>query len=92
MRGLFPATIRDQVAVDYFCNHARLAASTQGRRDMQLSEILYSYRPYNSMREFNDGFNAYRQGTRNPHDPNSVAAQAFDRGLEAGMRWARQGH
>jgi hypothetical protein len=45
------------------------------------------YKPYSHRKEFFQGFHAYRDGVSiNPYDPDSVEAQAWDRGLEYGMR------
>ena len=48
------------------------------------------YRPYNTLPEFMEGYHAYRHDDyRTPYDADSVAAQAWDRGLDYGMRLAR---
>ena len=56
----------------------------------QLAAILRSYEPFGGLPEFGDGFAAYQHGYyENPHHAGSVKAQAWDRGLEAGSRYAR---
>lgn len=48
------------------------------------------YRPYNTMPEFRAGYAAYARGNyTSPHNPDSVAAQAWDRGLDYAMRLSR---
>jgi len=48
------------------------------------------YRPYNVMPEFMTGYRAYCHGNyRCPHNLNSVATQAWDRGLDYAMRLSR---
>jgi hypothetical protein len=45
------------------------------------------YAPYDTLPEFDEGVNAYSaQNYNNPHGASSVAAQAWDRGLEFGMK------
>ena len=57
---------------------------------MTLQDIVKGYAPYNTMITFKAGFEAYQCGIYQcPFDPNSVAAQAWDRGLEAAMRASR---
>ena len=55
---------------------------------MTLTEIVESYAPYHRYAEFGEGFVAYGVSYDNPY-ADGVAAQAWDRGLEAAMRWAR---
>ncbi len=53
------------------------------------NDIIAEYAPYDRMPEFQEGFDAYeRQQYDCPYD--DVKAQAWDRGLEAAMRCARQ--
>jgi hypothetical protein len=48
------------------------------------------YKPYSHRKEFFQGVHAYRDGVNvNPYDSDSVEAQAWDRGLEYGMRMFR---
>lgn len=60
-----------------------------------LTEIVTDYRPYDTHEAFGEGFVAYEFAQyRNPYDGRTdgkgvVAAQAWDRGLEAGSRYAR---
>ena len=49
--------------------------------------IKFHYRPYDTHEEFGRGFSAYQAGNfRNPHEADSVSAQAWDRGVEAVSR------
>jgi hypothetical protein len=60
---------------------------------MRLIEIFHSYRPYDQLPEFSEGFRAYNAGQfTNPYDRSGrgVAARAWDRGLEAASRWQRE--
>ena len=46
--------------------------------------IKQNYRPYDTHAEFSRGFSACEAGDfRNPHEADSVSAQAWDRGVEA---------
>jgi hypothetical protein len=48
------------------------------------------YRPYNTFPEFAVGYAAYAKGDYvGPYDPDSTAAQAFDRGRELAARLSR---
>jgi hypothetical protein len=52
-------------------------------------QITAKYALYHTMPEFFQGFGAYHSPMRrNPHDPNSVAAQAWGDGLEAAKRYS----
>ena len=52
--------------------------------------IKRQYRPYDTHEEFVRGFSAYQAGNfRNPHEPASVSAQAWDRGMEAAMHYQK---
>jgi hypothetical protein len=52
--------------------------------------IKQHYRPFDAHEEFGRGFSAYNEGNfNNPHEADSVAAQAWDLGLEAAMRCKR---
>jgi len=53
-------------------------------------EIAQEYYPYNRMPAFNEGAEGYRKGKANPYSPDSVEAQAWDRGAETLMRFCRQ--
>lgn len=59
--------------------------------DAILAGICAEYAPYDTMPEFRVGFDSYQSGRfhRNPYDLDSVAAQAWDRGLLAAARYAR---
>jgi hypothetical protein len=49
------------------------------------------YAPYHTMPEFKLGFDAYTVAGRGAHlDPNTVGAQAYDRGAECAMRRSMQ--
>jgi hypothetical protein len=56
-------------------------------------EIIESYRPYHTLPAFEEGLAAHAQRIyRNPYDgqpQHGVAAQAWDRGLEAAARIKR---
>lgn len=58
-----------------------------------LTKIAKSYAPYDGHEAFGEGFVAYQHGRHaNPYDgrpADGVAAQAWDRGSEAAMRYAR---
>ncbi len=57
------------------------------KRDL-LAQIKQDYAPYHLYPDFLIGFHAYERGDyRNPYE--GVAAQAWDRGLECGMRYRR---
>ena len=52
--------------------------------------IKFHYRPYDTHEEFGRGFSAYQAGNfRNPHEADSVSAQAWDRGVEAAMHFKK---
>ena len=52
--------------------------------------IKQHYRPYDMHEEFNRGFSAYQTGNfSNPHEPDSIAAQAWSLGVEAAIRYKR---
>jgi hypothetical protein len=54
-----------------------------------LTFIVKECAPYDAMPEFRVGFDSHARGFYgNPYDANSVAAQAWDRGLEAAARCA----
>ncbi len=56
----------------------------------QLRAIAAEYAPYHKYEAFYCGQAAYQEGRfTNPFNPNSVYAQAWDRGLEFGMRIER---
>ena len=51
-----------------------------------LDLIKQHYRPYDTHADFGRGFSACEAGDfRNPHEAESVSAQARDRGVEAAM-------
>jgi hypothetical protein len=55
-----------------------------------LSFIKRQYCPYDAHEEFGRGFSAYQAGNfHNPHEADSVSAQAWDRGVEAAMLYER---
>ena len=50
-------------------------------------EILQSYAPYNGYPEFREGMAAYAVGSfSNPYSAESIAFEAWNKGLEAAMR------
>jgi hypothetical protein len=52
--------------------------------------IKQHYRPFDTHEEFTRGFSAYQEGNFvNPHQTDSVAAQAWELGMEAAMRCKR---
>jgi hypothetical protein len=61
-----------------------------------LTSIVADYRPYDTLKAFGEGFVAYQAGThRNPYDGKGepraqINAQAWDRGANAAMRYARE--
>jgi hypothetical protein len=74
-------------AARLYCEDKHLVASTN---DAILEYIRSQYRPYDSMPEFSEGMKAYHLDgahRRNPYD--GVAAQAWDRGANAAMLYAR---
>jgi hypothetical protein len=81
------ALSRAEAAVLY-CEDRNLTASTP---EAILARIRYSYRPYDSMPEFEEGYLAYTLDgprRRSPYN-DGVKAQAFDRGANAAMLYAR---
>jgi hypothetical protein len=68
-----------------YCDDKDLTPATP---DAILARVRAHYRPYDSMPEFEEGFAAHATlQYRNPY-PSSVAAQAWDRGLDAAARYA----
>jgi len=69
-----------------------MGITTQGEL---LLQIVSDYAPYDQLPAFTEGFNDYERGSfRNPYDGlqhgrSQVAAQAWDRGANAAMRYAR---
>jgi hypothetical protein len=64
--------------------------SAEAKRKPRLYlEIAAEYAPYDQMREFEEGSTAYLEGEyEGPYQ--GVQAQAWDRGMEAAMRYTRQ--
>ena len=59
--------------------------------DLILDLIKRHYRPYDTHEEFRRGFSAYQAGNcHNPHKADSISAQAWDHGVEAAMRYAKE--
>ncbi|MEZ5890847.1 MAG: hypothetical protein R3D52_11815 [Xanthobacteraceae bacterium] len=55
-----------------------------------LDMIKQHYRPFDTHEQFGRGFSAYLAGDScNPHDPESIAAQAWNLGVEAAIRFRR---
>jgi hypothetical protein len=81
------ALSRAEAAVLY-CEDKDLCGSTP---DAILARIRHEYRPYDSMPEFDEGFRAYQIDGSHRLDPYSdgVKAQAWDRGANAAMLYAR---
>src|SRR5712664_4265053 len=79
--------------------HPKSRAALKARQKMTdqqiLSGIVADYRPYDTLEAFGEGFVAYKFGNyRNPYDGKNelqaeVNAQAWDRGANAAMRFAR---
>lgn len=52
--------------------------------------IKQHYRPYDRHEEFGRGFAAYQAGNvDNPHEADSISAQAWDLGAQAAMHYRR---
>ncbi len=80
------AMSRAEAAILY-CEDKDLVAATP---EAILARIRHEYRPYDTMPEFQEGFDAYqRDGAfrRDPHE--GVKAQAWDRGANAAMLYKR---
>jgi hypothetical protein len=80
-------------AARLYCEEKGLTASTP---DAILARIVRSYRPYDTLPAFGEGFTAYQTNgpyRSNPYDGdapgNGVKAQAWDRGANAAMLYAR---
>jgi hypothetical protein len=59
---------------------------------MTKAELVAEYRPYDTMPEFQEGWDDYMgQRMSLTKHQDGVAGQAYDRGLEAAMRWRRMG-
>jgi hypothetical protein len=70
-----------------YCEDRDLCASTP---DAILARIKFQYRPYDAMPEFQEGFDAYQAHGYGPSDAyDGVKAQAWDRGANAAMLYAR---
>jgi hypothetical protein len=63
--------------------------------------IPWNYAPYPVFDAFHRGWDAYMAGDHRsalvlpdltPYGRDTVDAQAYDRGMEAAMRWRRMGH
>jgi hypothetical protein len=55
-----------------------------------LDPIKRQYQPFDTHEQFARAFAAYQTGDfRNPHEADSVSAQAWDLGVEAAIRYAR---
>jgi hypothetical protein len=61
---------------------------------MMKSRLLEQYAPYHTFQAFHDGWDVHMAGwyCEERYDRNSVDGQAWDRGMEAAMKWKRQGH
>ena len=52
--------------------------------------IKQHYRPYDRHAEFGRGFAAYQAGAfDNPHEADSISAQAWDLGVQAAMHYSK---
>jgi hypothetical protein len=86
------ALSKTEAAVLY-CEDRDLTAATP---EAILARIKHEFRPYDTMTEFDEGFAAYQNAPafwRDPYDEGpdggGVKAQAFDRGANAAMLYAR---
>jgi hypothetical protein len=60
-------------------------------KDAAAWAIRAEYKPYDRFAEFEIGWTDYlTRRMRNPYGADSVAAQGWDRGAEAAMKWQRQ--
>jgi hypothetical protein len=74
-------------AVVLYCEDRDLVGSTP---EAILAFIRHQFRPYDSMPEFEEGFRAYQLDGPHRRDPyEGVKAQAWDRGANAAMLYAR---
>jgi hypothetical protein len=74
-------------AARLYCEDKDLVASTP---EAVIAYIRAQYRPYDSMPEFQEGFDAYQKDRAYRHDPyDGVKSQAFDRGANAAMFYVR---
>lgn len=72
-------------------NEMYIAASAAGVPSyVSVEAICAQYVPYHTMPKFTEGFRDYLNGTRHDADLTGVDGQAYDRGLEAGMKTMRQ--
>lgn len=56
-----------------------------------LDLIKHNYRPFDKHEEFRRGFSACQAGNcHNPYKADSISAQAWDHGVEAAMRYAKE--
>jgi hypothetical protein len=72
-------------AARLYCEDKGLTACTP---DAILARIVREYRPYDTMPEFGEGFADY-QAHRRHENYDSVKGQAYDRGANAAMLYAR---
>ena len=55
-----------------------------------LELIKQNYRPYDTHADFSRGFAACQHGNfRNPHEPETISARAWDRGAEAALHYKK---
>jgi hypothetical protein len=55
-----------------------------------LDFIKRQFHPYDTHEEFRRGFSAYEAGDcRNPHQPDSISAQAWTQGVQAAMNYKK---
>jgi hypothetical protein len=74
-------------AAVHYCEDKDLTPSTP---EAILARIRHEYRPYDTMPEFEEGFRAYQLDGAHRRDPyDGVKAQAWDRGANAAMLYAR---
>jgi hypothetical protein len=63
-----------------------------GEPTRSLGEIASDYAPYNKFPTFYEGVEDYRAGVFDRRYANGLDQQAYDRGSECAMRFARQAH
>jgi hypothetical protein len=80
------ALSRAEAALQY-CEDRDPCASTP---EAILARIKFQYRPYDTMPEFDEGFTSYQSDCARRRDPyDGVKSQAWDRGANAAMLYAR---
>jgi hypothetical protein len=74
-------------AARLYCEDKDLTPTTP---EAILARIRHEYRPYDTLPEFEEGFRAYQLDRAHRHNPHTgYKGQAFDRGTNAAMLYAR---